>query len=359
MEWVDGASLSRLAGALRDQGRRVPLGVALAVVADVCRGLHAAHELRDAQGAPMEVIHRDVSPQNVMVRRDGVVKVIDFGVARARGRFAGETTHAGQRGKVRYMAPEQATGKAVDRRADVWAAGAVLYELLTGNVPHDGENDAVVLTAHLEGRPVPPLPASVPAVVARAVKRALAPSPADRFPTAEAFANALAEATADLDLEASTNEVRAAFAELFPPAAAAAAQVDSSVVIVPPPAVRRPWRAGVVSLALVGAAGAMAFGFRARTPATASAAPSAPAIARAVEAPDPAPSAAPAEVPSSVPSAAPRRAAPRRPHAAPQGSAAPPPIQEPPAVPSPTPTNCDPPYVIDSAGRRVYRRECL
>src|ERR1700733_6073100 len=108
MEWIDGESLSRLQRAVEKNGAKLPAGLVLRLLADCCAGLHAAHELRDKAGNPLGVVHRDVSPQNVLVSTAGVAKLIDFGVAKARDR-ASDGTSAGQlKGKGRYMSPEQA-----------------------------------------------------------------------------------------------------------------------------------------------------------------------------------------------------------------------------------------------------------
>ena len=146
----------------------------LRVLADVCGGLHTAHELREVDDGPLlGVVHRDVSPQNVLVSTKGVAKLIDFGIAKARDRIAGDTNAGQVKGKIRYMAPEQAVGGAVDRRADIWAVGAILYHLLSGKPPYDGENDVQALMVLTSGRPPVPLPATVHPAIAAIVKRAL------------------------------------------------------------------------------------------------------------------------------------------------------------------------------------------
>jgi serine/threonine-protein kinase len=193
MEWVDGVSLQQLRQECDAAGETVPAGIAARVIADVCLGLHAAHELRDSNGTSLEVVHRDVSPSNALVTEDGMARVIDFGIAKARARLADKTRTGAIKGKVAYMSPEQARGKAVDRRTDVWAAGASLYRVLSGQPVHDGPTGAV-LDALCAGRPVQPLPDRVPAPIAAAVRRALAPEPAERYATALDMAHALEEA---------------------------------------------------------------------------------------------------------------------------------------------------------------------
>src|ERR1019366_8718221 len=120
MEWVDGDSLSRLVRTLKKKDAPLPHHVLLRIVADVCGGLHAAHELKDERGALLGVVHRDVSPQNILVGSRGVAKLIDFGIAKARDRLTGDTNPGLMKGKIHYTAPEQAHGVEVDRRADVF-----------------------------------------------------------------------------------------------------------------------------------------------------------------------------------------------------------------------------------------------
>ncbi len=105
----------------------IPPGVILRILADTCGGLEAAHELRDKAGKLLGVVHRDVSPQNILVNSKGDAKLIDFGIVKALDRVSAETSSGLLKGKIQYMAPEQAIGKRVDRRSDVWALGAVLY----------------------------------------------------------------------------------------------------------------------------------------------------------------------------------------------------------------------------------------
>jgi len=184
MEWVDGDALSRLNRAVEKQQKTIPIGVTLRVLADACGGLHAAHELKDKQGQLLGVVHRDVSPHNILVDVQGIAKLIDFGIAKARDRLADETNAGLLKGKLAYMAPEQALGKPLDRRADVWAIGAVLYQLLSHRPPYDGPNQLATLHLLTSGRPAQPLPKSVPEPVLALVKKSLTHSRDDRFSTA-------------------------------------------------------------------------------------------------------------------------------------------------------------------------------
>src|ERR1700691_5330559 len=130
MEYVQGESLARPVRLPREQNERVAPGLVTTILSSVLHGLHAAHEARDEHGIPLGIVHRDVSPQNVLVGVDGNARVLDFGVAQAAGRL--QTTREGQlKGKIAYMAPEQ-IGGVVDRTTDVYAASVVFWEALTG-----------------------------------------------------------------------------------------------------------------------------------------------------------------------------------------------------------------------------------
>lgn len=199
-EWIDGESLAMLRRRVEQAADQIPVAIALRIMGDVCAGLHAAHELRDAAGQPLQVVHRDVSPQNIVVSDAGAVKVIDFGVAKALNRAMGETVSGKLKGKVQYMAPEQARSASVDRRADVWSVGAVLYHLLAGRVPYDADSPLAVLNMLLSGEPPPPLPAHVPVAVSEIVMRALAYDPTERYQTATEMQMAIALALRDVSI---------------------------------------------------------------------------------------------------------------------------------------------------------------
>ncbi|HEX8793706.1 MAG TPA: serine/threonine-protein kinase [Polyangiaceae bacterium] len=207
MEYVDGDALSKIYRAAKKKGAKVPLGVPLRLMADTCGGLHAAHELKDDDGQPMGVVHRDVSPQNVLVTTRGVAKLIDFGIAKARDRLAGETHADTLKGKVQYMPPEQALGRPVDRRADVWAAGAVLYHLISGRPPFEADNEIQTLFQITSGRPPPPLAPTVPQPVRDVIKKALAQKPDDRYASAAEMQQALETAIVQANLTTSTSAI--------------------------------------------------------------------------------------------------------------------------------------------------------
>jgi len=155
MEYLHGCSLARIVDELRRLERDVPVDVAIYVAAEVATALHAAHEAVDDMGRPLSIVHRDVSPQNVMISESARVKLIDFGVAKAHGRL--EVTNAKMvKGKLRYMAPEQAGGESVDRRTDVFALGVVLWEVLTGRDFAGREQGLDLFTRLLNPAPTPP-----------------------------------------------------------------------------------------------------------------------------------------------------------------------------------------------------------
>jgi serine/threonine-protein kinase len=144
MEWVDGDPLSYLLNVCKDTGG-IPLLVAVHLIAQTLRGLHAAHELRDETGAMLGVVHRDVSPHNIIVSYSGVAKLLDFGIAKAMNQQSSETTTGEIKGKFAYMAPEQILGAEVDQRADLFAVGIMLYLLTTGRHPFKHHDSAGVL----------------------------------------------------------------------------------------------------------------------------------------------------------------------------------------------------------------------
>ncbi len=193
IEWVEGEPLQVL---LREAKGRLPLPLALRIVQLAASGLHAAHELCDEAGKPVGLVHRDVSPQNILIGYDGSVKVIDFGVAKAASNM--QRTSVGQiKGKVPYMAPEQAVGDPVDRRSDVFALGVILYQLVTGKHPFRGDSEYATLAKLRDPRPVASPREHVPDLppaLETAMLTALAKVREDRFPTMLELGRALEKA---------------------------------------------------------------------------------------------------------------------------------------------------------------------
>lgn len=199
MEWIDGYSLRNVAHTVSVLGERVPPSIALRIASDLCGGLHAAHELRGDDGEHLELVHRDVSPHNVLVTREGRAKLIDFGVAKARDLATGAEASVvgGIKGKVRYMAPEQAIEKAIDRRADLFSVGAIIYQLLTGRAPFEGPNELAIINSLLSTNPVF-VPDDLPEPVQWILRRALARRPEQRFADAAEMQNAIELALVEL-----------------------------------------------------------------------------------------------------------------------------------------------------------------
>jgi serine/threonine-protein kinase len=184
MEWVEGEALSVIHKAAKRNHAQIPLRLALRIVRQAAAALHAAHELRDENDTPLHLVHRDVSPQNILCTYDGLVKLVDFGVAKAVGRAGGETTAGQLKGKVPYMSPEQARGGVVDRRTDVFALGIVLYKLTTGLHPFLGDNDIATMRNIISRPLIPPRlknPA-FPVEVEQILLRSLQKDPEKRYP---------------------------------------------------------------------------------------------------------------------------------------------------------------------------------
>jgi serine/threonine-protein kinase len=210
MEWVDGDALSKLVRAVHRRGGKIPLGIVLRVLADICGGLHAAHELRSTNdGRGLGVVHRDVSPQNILVSQDGIAKLIDFGIAKARDRVGDETSSGTLKGKIHFMAPEQALGKPVDRRADLWAIGSILYYLMAGKPPYEGDNQFATLHLLTSGLPPAPLSPSVHPAVRAIVQRALTHAVEQRYQTAADMQVAIEGAMVAARVMTTTSDVAA------------------------------------------------------------------------------------------------------------------------------------------------------
>ncbi len=365
MELVVGAPLSTLTKQARLQGRRTPPSVAVAIVADALRGLHAAHGAEDERSRPLLLVHRDVSPQNILVGVDGVARVLDFGIAKAMGQ--NPTTRGQLKGKPSYMSPEQLHGDEVDARTDVYAAAVVLWEVLTGQRLFAGDNDLAVSrkilskTVDAPTRLDPKLPKALDALTLRGLDR----DPDQRFATALEFAEALEKAVAP----ASASEVGAYLRELCATEVLAIEEAkrrveadESAATSEPPPSGPTTSRLWYVALAAAVVVGGVFIGLRRTSPDV------------------PARGSASAAVPASRPSATPPvqsvkpptssgagEHAPAAPTASvpkPQRSVAPrPPARSPrpktPAAPTEKAKDCDPPYVVDQDGFHRMKPHCL
>lgn len=190
MEFVDGLDLGRLLAAARRQGRRIPHALSAFIVMEIAKGLDYAHNRKDESGVPMDIVHRDVSPQNALVSYEGVVKIADFGIARAR--LVSEETGV-IKGKFSYMSPEQARGQRVDRRSDVYSLGVLLAELLMSRSMYPGQQGMEVLEQVREGKLTFPrqVDPSVPTELDQIVRRATAFDREERYQTGRSLAGAL------------------------------------------------------------------------------------------------------------------------------------------------------------------------
>lgn len=194
MELVDGPNLGVLLAALRKEFVRMPAAAAVHVITEVLEGLEYAHRRTGGDGKPLEIVHRDISPHNVLVSRAGEVKLTDFGIARAAG--SPSTTRVGRmRGKPQYMSPEQIRGEPLDGRSDLFSCGLLFYELLTGFPAFPGTDDNAVMSAILRGElePASKRVPDVPRALDRVIAQALRLERGERFATAGDFRYAVLE----------------------------------------------------------------------------------------------------------------------------------------------------------------------
>lgn len=199
MEYVEGASLSDLLRMLVEKKERMPIPMAVRILVDMLAGLQAAHDLKSEDGAPLGIIHRDVSPQNVLVGIDGITRLTDFGIAKAT-----DTPHLTKtgvlKGKIGYLAPEQIRDEAVDRRADIWSAGVVAWELFAGRRLFQQSNDAAIMHGILSKPPMrlSEVVEGIPPAIDHVVASALALDSMSRYGSAEAFSTRLVNAWDDV-----------------------------------------------------------------------------------------------------------------------------------------------------------------
>ncbi len=192
MEYVDGKDLrSTLDLCLRER-KPLDLDLVAYIMLKVLAGLHVAHNALDAQGNRLDIVHRDVSPSNILATYDGHIKICDFGVAKARQNRVNTKTGI-IKGKIKYMSPEQAFGHKLDQRSDVFSAGSVLYELCTGRPPFRARNEIDLIFAVRSATPVPAeaINTAIPSDLAAIIRRSMTKSPEERYENAAAFAEAL------------------------------------------------------------------------------------------------------------------------------------------------------------------------
>jgi serine/threonine-protein kinase len=382
MEYVHGVSLAHVLKHCQESP--MPVLIAAGIVEGVLAGLHAAHEARGEDGSPLGIVHRDVSPQNILVGADGVARLIDFGIAKARTRL--QITEPGViKGKVGYMAPEQLLREPVSRAADVYSCGVVLWEALANRRLSEASGDNALPRRVKQSEDVPPsrFREGVGDELDRVVLRALALEPKARFATADAMAVALREACAPAgaaevtrwlqevvgdDLEISDERVR-----LVELSAAESSQDLPSPHVIPeggdPTATTVveatpglwAWRlVKLVGALLVGASAT--FALRAAWHHSVSAAAARSAISDVAENARPAASSPSPGAATSLPASTP--SSPTAPAAAPpatsSGTAA---VLAPPPRPvrtsRPVSKRCDPPYTVDASGRKHYDPACF
>jgi serine/threonine-protein kinase len=195
MDYIEGGSLAQLQRAAREAGRTMPPALVARVAIDVLDGLQAAHEACDERGEPLGIVHRDVSPHNVMVGADGVARLVDFGVAKAAGRTQMTTENGQFKGKFAYVAPEQIERQVVGPRGDLYAVAVILWELLVGRRLFEGEGEAALFSRALHEGVVPPSKAAaVPPGFDAIALRGLAATPEERFEDARTMARAIERA---------------------------------------------------------------------------------------------------------------------------------------------------------------------
>ncbi len=255
MEYVAGADLRRIIKAAESRGG-VPLDVAMGIMIGAAAGLHYAHDKTDAQGQPLNIVHRDVSPANVLVSDDGAVKIVDFGIAKAAMRRA--ATRTGMiKGKAGWISPEQGRGEALDRRSDIFSLGLLLYELTTGKAPFTGDNEYAILLQIVEHEAKAPstVKEGYPAALEAIVMRCLRKNRDDRYATAQELQIDLETFAREEGLTVSSVELGRFMSELFAGKADEAASAATRMpMMMLPRKRRRVWAMAVVLVGLAGGA---------------------------------------------------------------------------------------------------------
>ena len=216
MEYVFGRDMARIIPKAERMGIAFPVVYALKIASSVCEGLHYAHQRTDAWGNPLHIVHRDVTPENVFVSFDGTVKILDFGIAKARGQ-TGETAAGEIKGKLSYMSPEQALGNPLDCRSDIFSLGVVLYEWLTGFRLFTGDSEVAVLRSVSEGKIYGPsyFKPDIPPEVEAVVMRALEKDRDKRYPSAWEMQRDLDHLLAESDFRPSSMHLANFLKQLF------------------------------------------------------------------------------------------------------------------------------------------------
>ncbi|RLB54324.1 MAG: protein kinase, partial [Deltaproteobacteria bacterium] len=216
MEYVQGENLRQVARACRKNGRLIPVEHTVKIISQACEGLHYAHNKTDPAGQPLNIVHRDISPQNILVSFEGVAKIVDFGIAKAATQY--QETRAGVlKGKYSYMSPEQCTGQPIDGRSDIFSMGIVLWELVTGVRLYKRDSELMILKDITEGNVPSPRQVNqrIPAELEAIILKCLEKNPPDRFQTALELHLALEQFLKNQDLTSSTVHISAFMRSLF------------------------------------------------------------------------------------------------------------------------------------------------
>ena len=196
MEYIEGIAVRELMAQAKRRGKSLPIASALSIIIQACEGAHAAHELRDDKGELVGLVHRDITPHNLMITANGFVKLLDFGIAKATERALDLTRTGGLKGKLHYLSPEQCRREHLDRRSDIFAIGVVAAELLTGQRLFSRDSELATMQAIVEGRytALRELQPSIPRSIATVIDKALATQPAARYASADDMRRALIRA---------------------------------------------------------------------------------------------------------------------------------------------------------------------
>lgn len=188
MEYMEGTDLRKVIHEVREKNEKIPIPVALFIISQVASALDYAHNKKDHDGKPLNIVHRDVSPQNILISKDGEIKICDFGIAKAASK-ASHTRAGSLKGKLQYMSPEQAWGKTVDFRSDIFSLGVVLYETLTGKHLFEGDSELSILekVRHPKLEPLSKSLKDYPPELENIISKALKENPEDRYPDANSF----------------------------------------------------------------------------------------------------------------------------------------------------------------------------
>lgn len=212
MEYIDGLDLKKLLSTLHDLGQKLPLGLAVLIISEILRGLSHAHHKKDEEGHDLNIVHRDISPQNILITRDGHVKIADFGIARAASQRQ-ETQTGTFKGKLAYMSPEQALQRSVDSRSDLFSVGLLFYEILTGQSLFRRHSDLETLDA-VRACVIPPLAIDGPPDLEALLLQATAKTPDARYQRADQFLKALEDLSQAHSLHATAESLASFIKEI-------------------------------------------------------------------------------------------------------------------------------------------------